>query len=374
MAKGFAKPIQNNPSNNVIPDDIIDAHNELHARCKLSLILRSHAVTELPISVGDLVEVYSKAEHEKRGKWSLPKLILSINHDARSLTVQGKNHKTRTVSIEDIRLATPDHSLAKTVQEGIDILDDYLEDLKQGDSNYETESAIASEGITEDTNSSHNDDFSTDDLHGLPSVGDKISVFWPLYDTYYDGTVGAQQEENGNLTINYEDGETECLNMTEEEWKYTNTINASSSNITTNLEVTCTEQEVLKNMVEHFGNKSFLKHKAQGFDQFSLVNSYKAEEENFLKTFKIVSNREIPDGANIISSYTLYKVKHNDDGSLKLKAPVAPHGNEDAMKDMLGTDCSTCPPTGLRIVESIAALVRMDCIQGRCEVCIFTNR
>lgn len=58
----------------------------------------------------------------------------------------------------------------------------------------------------------------------------------------------------------------------------------------------------------------------------------------------------------MISSHTLYKVKQNDDRSLKLKARIAPHGNEDNLKDVLTKDCSTCPPTGLRILESIASL------------------
>lgn len=60
-------------------------------------------------------------------------------------------------------------------------------------------------------------------------------------------------------------------------------------------------------------------------------------------------------GANIIGSHTLYKVKQNDDGSLKLKARIAPHGNEDDLKDVLNKDCSTCPPTGLRMLESVAS-------------------
>ena len=46
----------------------------------------------------------------------------------------------------------------------------------------------------------------------------------------------------------------------------------------------------------------------------------------------------------------------NDDGSLKLKARIAPHGNEDDLKRVLNKDCSTCPPTGRRILEYIASL------------------
>lgn len=41
---------------------------------------------------------------------------------------------------------------------------------------------------------------------------------------------------------------------------------------------------------------------------------------------------------------------------MKLKARIAPHGNEDAMKEELTKDCATCSPAGLRILESVAAL------------------
>ena len=64
----------------------------------------------------------------------------------------------------------------------------------------------------------------------------------------------------------------------------------------------------------------------------------------------------MPAGANIISSHTLYKVKKNDNRSLKLEARIAPHGNEEDLTNVLNKDCSTFPPTGLRILESLASL------------------
>lgn len=113
---------------------------------------------------------------------------------------------------------------------------------------------------------------------------------------------------------------------------------------------------VLSVMEDKFENKTFLRHQAQGFEQLPLVNSYKTEEESFLKTVKIVPKKSVPHGANVISSHTINKVKKNDDGSLKLKARVAPHGNEDNLKDILNKDCSTCRHTGLRMVKSIESI------------------
>ena len=100
-----------------------------------------------------------------------------------------------------------------------------------------------------------------------------------------------------------------------------------------------------KVLQEHFGHKRFLRHQAPGFEQFTLVNAYKVEEETFLKAVRPVTHEHIPAGSNVICSHVLYKVKQNDNGSLKLKARIAPHGNEDDLKNVLSKDCMTCPPT-----------------------------
>ena len=57
-----------------------------------------------------------------------------------------------------------------------------------------------------------------------------------------------------------------------------------------------------------------------------------------------------------MNSHVIYKLKYNDDKTLALKARIAPHGNEDDEKEILTTDCQTCPPTGIRIILSVASL------------------
>lgn len=58
-------------------------------------------------------------------------------------------------------------------------------------------------------------------------------------------------------------------------------------------------------MEDHFVNRTFLRHQAQGFEQFPLVNSRKTEEETFLKTVNIVPKHSVPHGANVISNHAL---------------------------------------------------------------------
>lgn len=116
------------------------------------------------------------------------------------------------------------------------------------------------------------------------------------------------------------------------------------------------EPQELERMFNFFANKPFLRFQAQGFETFMITSAYKQEEESFLKTVKLVSIEDVPENANFIRSHTLYKIKVNDDSTMKLKARIAPRGNGDAMREELTTDCSNCSPAGIRILESIAAL------------------
>lgn len=109
-------------------------------------------------------------------------------------------------------------------------------------------------------------------------------------------------------------------------------------------------------MLEHFGNKQFMRFQTQGFEKYPLNKAYAIEEEEFLNPVKVISKFEIPKGANVVNSHVLYKIKTKEGGMLKLKSRIATHGNEDDMKNVLSTDCTTCSPTGIRIVESTASL------------------
>ena len=58
LAKGFTKPVCSKPAGCAVPDDVIMAHEKIQARRKLAIMLKSKTVTEFPIRVGDLVEVF----------------------------------------------------------------------------------------------------------------------------------------------------------------------------------------------------------------------------------------------------------------------------------------------------------------------------
>lgn len=78
-----------------------------------------------------------------------------------------------------------------------------------------------------------------------------------------------------------------------------------------------------------------------------------------MKYIKIAKRSNLPPDANTIS-HVAYKFKLNDDLSLKLKARIAPHGNEDNDKDVMKTDCCMCFPLGIRVVLSISSYKNGD--------------
>lgn len=73
---------------------------------------------------------------------------------------------------------------------------------------------------------------------------------------------------------------------------------------------------------------------------------------------KLHSIPNLRNDANVISSHVIYKVKVNDDNSLKLKAWFAAHENENHAKDLLRSDCSMCSPTGFRVFTSMESLMK----------------
>lgn len=70
MAKGYTVPIIPGTAPHPVPDEILSAQQNLSAKRKLTLILRSQTQSVPSVSSGDLVQVFIKNGKEKRGKWS----------------------------------------------------------------------------------------------------------------------------------------------------------------------------------------------------------------------------------------------------------------------------------------------------------------
>ena len=107
---------------------------------------------------------------------------------------------------------------------------------------------------------------------------------------------------------------------------------------------------------DQFGIKDFMLFQAQSLPAYVTQNAYDKEESSFKKIVKEIPLSEVPEGANVITSHVLYRVKICDDGSHIMKARIAPHGNKDCEKSNLKTDSATCPPVGIRLLLSLASI------------------
>ena len=355
LAKGYTRPIQSGEYPATVPEEIVNAHDQLLAKRKLTRILRSKACTESAIQTGDLVQIYIKEQHAKRGNWSSPKVVLSIDKPSGTITVPGRKGRTVKAAVEDVRLAVTEDKFAQKVQESIDTLDRSIDecideicsdDAANGESNDDTQ-----------FNTDNDDQSDNEQLTKLPTVGDSIDVYWPEDDLFYPGKVSKIDEIENSYKIDYYDGDQETLNLKNEIWKFTSDTALCSNYVQMkNQEVQSMEQSILQNYVKAFGHRDFMSYQAQGLEFFPLKNAYVKEEEVFKKTVRMVHKSKIPKYANIITSHVIYKVKINDDGSQKMKARIAPHGNKDKDRHRLKTDSATCPPTGIRLLLSLACI------------------
>lgn len=228
QAKGYTKPLNGN-SPKYIPDEIIEAQENLSAKRKMSIILKSKASIEEHISVGDMIEVYHKTGMNKRGVWSTPKIVLSIDHDARSVTVPGRAGKRSTVALEDIRKSLPEDSFEETNQLSLDKLEESIEDELLRKSDHDNKDIKLDSGnndndvrkqenkndvqiVSEDADFSGSGSIMNSKQNKQVERGDRIEGFWPLDDKYYSGMV-KHMHKNGEVTVLYDDGERERLKM-----------------------------------------------------------------------------------------------------------------------------------------------------------------
>ena len=365
MAKGFTKPVVSDAQARPLHPDLMNAQLQLEAKRKFTRILRSKAIDNTPVAIGDLIEVFVRHGKNKKGKWLSPRCVLSIDPRSGSLTVPGSSGRTITAAFEDVRAAMNTDSFATIVQESIDTLEreisDALDQIATDSSADECVSSRDHDEVAAQTDGEvaaqmDSIDDTADNTPVSPSIGDRIDVFWPLDNAFYPGVV--TDIDNGHHQIQYDDGDKETLEISNETWRFSDHDYSVQNAVACAVELFSSEQSDLKPMFEHFGNKPFLAYQAQGFPSYMLHNAYHEEEESFKRTVRVVARSTVPSNANVISSHVIYKIKVNDDESLKLKARIAPHGNEDSLKHEMRADCSMCAPMGIRLLISIATIYK----------------
>lgn len=75
--------------------------------------------------------------------------------------------------------------------------------------------------------------------------------------------------------------------------------------------------------------------------------------------YEITHEQQVPKNANVISSHVAYKIKIDEDESLKLKDRICPHGNRDKEKDVIRKDSASVQFPIIRLMLRISALLSL---------------
>lgn len=78
MAKGFTRHSEGKPV--ASSQEILDADLNIKSRRKISMILKSKSIKEVPLPIGVSVKGFQRPKKGKRGQWSIPKKVLSLGY------------------------------------------------------------------------------------------------------------------------------------------------------------------------------------------------------------------------------------------------------------------------------------------------------
>ena len=112
----------------------------------------------------------------------------------------------------------------------------------------------------------------------------------------------------------------------------------------------------MRDALREFNTGQFMKHQAPYIPEWVFEKACDRElRENWLENMKVVKQRNVPSGANIISSHFVYRVKyehevHHEDVLLRLKARLCVHGNKDSERTLLRTDAAVASHFSFRIM------------------------
>ena len=106
-----------------ISKNIVDAYYQLRVKRKISLIMKSKATIEPQVSFGKIIGVYSNTGMGEKGKFPTPKIVFSVDTEARNALVPAQGGNSAIVAILDVLLELPEEFFANLVQMAIDTVD-----------------------------------------------------------------------------------------------------------------------------------------------------------------------------------------------------------------------------------------------------------
>eukprot|EP00171_Calliarthron_tuberculosum_P007062 IDg7062t1 len=124
------------------------------------------------------------------------------------------------------------------------------------------------------------------------------------------------------------------------------------------------KQHELSKIYEVIGPQTVTQRDMEFAAPWIVEESYKEEESNWNDVYVVVNERDIPMKSNVITSHVTYKIKVQEDNTLKLKSRICAHGNRDNDKDKVRKDSAAAQFPIIRLLAIISTLLgfKMACI------------
>lgn len=118
-------------------------------------------------------------------------------------------------------------------------------------------------------------------------------------------------------------------------------------------------ETVLSKIKSVIGFKQVTESEIQFAPEWILNDALSTElEENWNSAYTVVKSSELPRDANIIGSHTVYRVKEDDDGHLKMKARLVLHGNRDKDRFTVRRDSASADLAAVRLLISLSQILK----------------
>ena len=191
-------------------------------------------------------------------------------------------------------------------------------------------------------------------IQALPSVNDKVEVFWPKDDRHYPGTVANINNDTGKRHVKYDDGDEETLDFTQEKWRLISNSARNKSENSINLVF-----DHLRKMDCSSSRSPHNVHVVINVDNPSdprFYESSREEAQGLLDrgTYVVVSEEDVPPGSTIPRSRVIHPIKKDLNSKEKFKTRLVIQGHLDPEKRRVVNEAPTILRSSSRIILSIA--------------------
>lgn len=127
------------------------------------------------------------------------------------------------------------------------------------------------------------------------------------------------------------------------------------------------EDKVLSEIRDTIGTTQVNRKRLEGAPAWIVQKALDAEHnDNWKEAYEEIAESNVSRGENVIASHVVYKLKVDEEGKMKLKARICPHGNRDIEKDDVRKDSATAQFDTIRMALSMST--RMSAVLGHVDI------